>query len=171
MRKGLPAVKAGDGRMPGGGDKADGEEYAIDDDDSDAEAQEKMDEDEAAAEMAEGKPNPNITPSGQAIPALDEEQEYEWKWKVCSRGVIVALTFPAQDGGVSEDFLLVGLLVSASYTCRVVWHTYTPCIYILPYQRMHLDGGTRGPFQLSPVAQAPDPRSAVTALKPRTRHL
>lgn len=83
MRKGLPAVRAGDGRMPSGGDAGE-EEFAIDDDEE-VEAQEKMDEEEAAAEMGQGPAkNQNITPSGQAIPALDEEQEYEWKWKVSS---------------------------------------------------------------------------------------
>lgn len=83
MRKGLPSVRTADGRMPTGGDKgADDEEFAIDDDEE-TEAQEKMDEEEAAAEMSKPqKAQAQTTPSGQAIPALDEEQEYEWKWKV-----------------------------------------------------------------------------------------
>lgn len=87
MRKGLPSVRAGDGRMPSGGDKGE-EEFAIDDDEE-VEAQEKMDEDEAADEMGKGVPNQNVTPSGQPIPALDEEQEYEWKWKVGFHGSVL----------------------------------------------------------------------------------
>lgn len=79
MRKGLPGVKAADGRMAAGGDKGGDTEFAVDDsDDEDVAQQEKDDEAEAAAAMARGE----ITPSGQPIPALDEEQEYEWKWKV-----------------------------------------------------------------------------------------
>lgn len=79
MRKGLPGVKAADGRMAAGGDKSGDTEFAVDDsDDEDVAQQEKDDEAEAAAAMARGE----ITPAGQAIPALDEEQEYEWKWKV-----------------------------------------------------------------------------------------
>ncbi|KAL7420862.1 Ribosome production factor 1 [Cryptotrichosporon argae] len=66
MRKGLPAVTAGDGRMPGGGDK---EAELTDEED-------KMDEDEARAEIGTA-PQPNKV----VTPALDEEQEYEWKWK------------------------------------------------------------------------------------------
>ncbi|EKC99702.1 hypothetical protein A1Q2_06012 [Trichosporon asahii var. asahii CBS 8904] len=78
MRKGLPGVKAADGRMAAGGDKGGDTEFAVDDsDDEDVAQQEKDDEAEAAAAMARGE----ITPSGQPIPALDEEQEYEWKWK------------------------------------------------------------------------------------------
>lgn len=79
MRKGLPGVKAADGRMAAGGDKGGDTEFAVDDsDDEDVAQQEKDDEAEAAAAMARGE----ITPNGQPIPALDEEQEYEWKWKV-----------------------------------------------------------------------------------------
>jgi ribosome production factor 1 len=76
MRKGLPSVRAGDGRMPTGGDKSADDEFVIDDDEETAE-QERKDEEAAAAAMANGE----ATPSGQPIPALDEEQEYEWKWK------------------------------------------------------------------------------------------
>lgn len=91
--------------MPTGGDKADDEEFAIDDDEETA-AQEKMDEDAAAEEMAKG-PSQDATPSGQPIPALDEEQEYEWKWKV-SLALSKASTNAnavAQDGGVAQDIL------------------------------------------------------------------
>jgi ribosome production factor 1 len=75
LRKGLPAVTAVDGRIPGGGD-ADNQT----DDDEEAERQEKMDEDEAMGEIGKvlGK---SKTPAELGIPALDEEQEYEWKWK------------------------------------------------------------------------------------------
>ncbi|CAK9787081.1 Brix-domain-containing protein [Cutaneotrichosporon oleaginosum] len=76
LRKGLPSVRAGDGRMPTGGDKSADDEFVIDDDEETAE-QERKDEEEAAAAMNNGE----ATPSGQPIPALDEEQEYEWKWK------------------------------------------------------------------------------------------
>ncbi|EIW70093.1 hypothetical protein TREMEDRAFT_30267 [Tremella mesenterica DSM 1558] len=68
LRKGLPAVTAADGRVPGGGD-AEEEEIS---------RQEKMDEDEAAAEM--GKESTEVK-GKPVIPSLDEEQEYEWKWK------------------------------------------------------------------------------------------
>ncbi|KAK4689253.1 ribosome production factor 1, partial [Tremellales sp. Uapishka_1] len=71
LRKGLPTVTAGDGRIPGGEDV----EAA---DDEEVDEQEKMDEDEAVNEIGKEKKEPQRE---TAIPALDEEQEYEWKWK------------------------------------------------------------------------------------------
>lgn len=106
--------------MPSGGDAGAEDEYAVEDD-SETEAQEKMDEDEAAAEFATGKAPPkNTTPSGQAIPALDEEQEYEWKWKVsaASQGLGSQLTpLAAQDGGLAEDILPLSMLLAPLVFC------------------------------------------------------
>jgi ribosome production factor 1 len=77
MRKGLPAVTAADGRIPGGA-RGDGEEDDVDVGDDD-----EMDEDEAMKEIGAGKivKGKQATREEMGIPALDEEQEYEWKWK------------------------------------------------------------------------------------------
>lgn len=83
LRKGLPAVTAGDGSIPRGGDAddVDGESG----DEGEMNRQEQMDEDEAMEEMGQGKaaPAPKSVPvDAGAVASLDEEQEYEWKWKV-----------------------------------------------------------------------------------------
>lgn len=74
LRKGLPAVTAGDGSIPRGGGSEDVDEVEMS-------KQEKKDEDEAMAEMSVGQGR-KTTFQEMGIPALDEEQEYEWKWKV-----------------------------------------------------------------------------------------
>jgi ribosome production factor 1 len=82
MRKGLPAVTAADGRIPGGArgdgeeDAEDGEEATVPDED------EAMDEDAAMKEIGTAAARTKApTREELGIPALDEEQEYEWKWK------------------------------------------------------------------------------------------
>ena len=77
LRKGLPAVTAGDGQVPRGGDPDDVDEEEVS-------RQEKKDEDEALAEMGagDGGPKKQIQKQDLVIPPLEEEQEYEWKWKV-----------------------------------------------------------------------------------------
>lgn len=82
MRKGLPAVTAADGRIPGGArgdgeeDAEDGEEATVPDED------EAMDEDAAMKEIGTAAGRTKApTREELGIPALDEEQEYEWKWK------------------------------------------------------------------------------------------
>jgi ribosome production factor 1 len=74
LRKGLPAVTAGDGQVPRGGDPEDIDEEEIS-------RQEKRDEDEAMEEMGKGQEK-RASAQQMGIPPLDEEQEYEWKWKV-----------------------------------------------------------------------------------------
>jgi ribosome production factor 1 len=73
LRKGLPAVTAADGRIPGGAGTPDENlEGQVD-------RQEQKDEDEAMMEMNAGEPVQATTIS---VAPLDEEQEYEWKWRV-----------------------------------------------------------------------------------------
>jgi ribosome production factor 1 len=85
LRKGLPAVTAADGRIPGGGDAEEdgsaGEEGAGETDEM--MRQERMDEDEAMKEIGTAQPGKAKAKAIEemGIPALDEEQEYEWKWK------------------------------------------------------------------------------------------
>ncbi len=74
LRKGLPAVTAGDGQVPRGGDPDDVDEVEIS-------RQEKKDEDEAMEEMGKISKK-GCSTQELGIPDLDEEQEYEWKWKV-----------------------------------------------------------------------------------------
>lgn len=132
MRKGLPGVKAADGRMPSGGDKGADTEFAVDDsDDEDAAQQEEDDEAEAAAAMARGE----IAPGGQAIPALDEEQEYEWKWKV-SAGAGTPLTLSAQDGGVPTNLLPVDCLHTYHDSVRIVASYVGPFMHRSPPRTM-----------------------------------
>jgi ribosome production factor 1 len=85
LRKGLPAVTAADGRIPGGGD-AEAEESAGEDGAGETDEmmrQERMDEDEAMREIGTAQPGKaKAKPIEElGIPSLDEEQEYEWKWK------------------------------------------------------------------------------------------
>ena len=77
LRKGLPAVTAGDGQVPRGGDPEVVDEEEVS-------RQEKKDEDEAMEEMGAGLGGQKKRVQNQepVIPPLDEEQEYEWKWKV-----------------------------------------------------------------------------------------
>jgi ribosome production factor 1 len=77
MRKGLPAVTAADGRIPGGA-RGDGEG---DDVEVDVGEDDEMDEDEAMKEIGKTTKGKQPTREELGIPALDEEQEYEWKWK------------------------------------------------------------------------------------------
>ncbi|GFZ48012.1 Brix domain-containing protein [Saitozyma sp. JCM 24511] len=85
LRKGLPAVTAADGRIPGGGD-AEADESAGEDGAGETDEmmrQERMDEDEAMKEIGTAQPGKTKAKAVEelGIPALDEEQEYEWKWK------------------------------------------------------------------------------------------
>ena len=73
LRKGLPAVTAGDGHVPGGGDSEDVYENAT--------RQVLKDEVQAMEEMGTGQ-GKRANTRDMGIPTLDEEQEYEWKWKV-----------------------------------------------------------------------------------------
>ena len=80
LRKGLPAVTARDGHVPGGAN-GDGES---DDEmlDSEGEDGDEDMEKQALEEMGSGKRTKGKEPTRKelGIPALDEEQEYEWKW-------------------------------------------------------------------------------------------
>ena len=105
LRKGLPAVTAGDGQIPKGGDPEDIDEKELS-------PQGKKDETEAMGEIASQSEVPlrhNVP-----IPALDEEQEYEWKWKVGrwkhQRYGTIVIAFIAQDGGLQADILFMILL-------------------------------------------------------------
>ena len=81
LRKGLPSVGAGDGRIPGGAGRV-AEELGEDERnaDEDEEGDDKMAEKEAMRDM--GKTSSQVSIADMGIPALDAEQEYEWKWKV-----------------------------------------------------------------------------------------
>lgn len=135
LRKGLPAVTAQDGRVPGGAgkDHDDDDEEPMDDEDESMEEQAAMGE--IGKKSAQPAKSTRDKEAEMGIPALDEEQEYEWKWKVClatNFNIGIELTASAKDGGVPADILLVsavGLVcispyVAILFTTRVLG----PCV-------------------------------------------